>query len=471
MSARIPWFFLWWVAACGDGGADLPAGIGDTGAGLGEVPDTYAFTSRFDAGSSVSFGGQTFRHVLVDDLKTHLGGLTARLNAGFFPNPGDVEAELDFYLSFDSSTSGFVPIGVRTTPPPLQETYDDLSTNKNLVEKLAGNDPVGQHADWTTEFVGWPGASSPEGLVRDWFAEIDAAAVAWSQGRIPVGPDGAPVPAVFVTADGRDLQQLTQKFLLGAVAFSQGVDDYLDDTEPGKGLLSSNAGPDGAANYTPLEHAWDEGFGYFGAAIDYPSRTDAEIAATPYADVNADGAIDLGTEVTWGHAQNAAKRDDGAVVPIDLTGQAWEGFVMGRKRITDTPGELDEAQLAELRRYRDQAVFAWEAAIAATVVHYVNEVLKDGAAFGTASYAFGDHAKHWSEMKGFALSLQFNPRSPLSDAQFVELHDLLGTAPVLPGSAGAQDADAALIAARTLLGTAYGFDLDNLGGPDGENGW
>ena len=34
---------------------------------------------------------------------------------------------------------------------------------------------------------------------------------------------------VHITAEGLDLQQLTQKFLLGAVNFSQGTDDYLDD--------------------------------------------------------------------------------------------------------------------------------------------------------------------------------------------------------------------------------------------------
>ena len=39
----------------------------------------------------------------------------------------------------------------------------------------------------------------------------------------------APIASVTVTETGLDLRQLIQKFLLMAVPFSQGTDDYLDD--------------------------------------------------------------------------------------------------------------------------------------------------------------------------------------------------------------------------------------------------
>ena len=54
-----------------------------------------------------------------------------------------------------------------------------------------------------------------------------------------------------------------KKFLLGAVAFSQGADDYLDDDVAGKGLLVFGYIPAEGKKYSALEHAWDEGFGYF----------------------------------------------------------------------------------------------------------------------------------------------------------------------------------------------------------------
>ena len=116
---------------------------------------------------------------------------------------------------------------------------------------------------------------------------------------------------------------------------------------------------------------------------------------------------------------------------------------------------------------------AWEKAISSSVVHYINDTLQDMGAIGTADYSFDDHAKHWSEMKGFALSFQFNPRSPMSGADFETLHGYFGVAPVLSsaGDAALADYAADLLAARALIGEAYGFDSANLGDDDGTNGW
>lgn len=437
--------------------------------------DTYSFESRFTPEiSSVAYDGQTMRHLLIEDLTAHAEGLTARIDSGFFPAPGEVESELDFYFSFDSATSSSVPILFSTDPPLLQSVYGDVSSDKDLVGKIAGNDPEGQHADWSIAMVGWEeaGVTSPESLVRAWMQQIDSAAVARSNGDIPLGPDGAPVPDVLITAEGQHLGELLQKFLLGAIAFSQGADDYLDDDLPGKGLNSPNGAPDGDAPYSPLEHAWDEGFGYFGAARDYGAWTDALLAGDAHADTfSPDGAIDLLSEVSFGASVNAGKRDDGAIAPTDLTAEAWEGFLEGRSLIASVEGELSAAQLEELKGWRDQAIGAWEAAIAATVVHYINDTLEDMSTFGTPDYSFADHAKHWSEMKGFALSLQFNPRSPLSDDAFEALHAAIGTAPALPEDPDVESYRQGLLSARASLGAAYGFDPANMGDDLGENGW
>lgn len=191
-------------------------------------------------------------------------------------------------------------------------------------------------------------------------------------------------------------------------------------------------------------------------------------------DVDGDGQVDLLTEVCWGHSTNAAKRDVGAasLSPTDFSGDAWQGFYDGRALLADTAGQgLTADQLATLKGHRDLALSAWEAAIAASVIHYLNAVLQDMHAMGTEDYSFNDHAKHWSEGKGFALSLQFSRLSPLSDADFATLHDLLGTAPVLEGGAAADAYAQDLRDARTLLAEAYGFAPENLGGDDGTGGW
>ena len=101
-------------------------------------------------------------------------------------------------------------------------------------------------------------------------------------------------------------------------------------------------------------------------------------------------------------------------------------------------------------------------AIVATVVHYINDTIQDI----NANADLSDLAKHWSEMKGFGLSMQFNPNSALSDADFDTVHGLMGINPERT-----QDYVSDLIDARSILGTAYGIDADNLGDANGENGW
>lgn len=459
--------------AADGGGADGGEGGGDGGGGIGQG---YAFASRFDGEDSVNYDGQVFRHLLIEDMKSWIGGVTGRVDSGWFPVSGEVEAELLFYYAFDSGSGGSVPIGKITDPAALQATYNDVSTDKDLVGKMAGNDAVGQHKDWATDMVGWgaPGSTSPDGLARAWIRQIDAAAVARSNGDIPLDPTGAPLSSVYLTPEGHDLQQLLQKFITGAVAFSQGADDYLDDDLEGKGLNSDHSGPDGDSNYTALEHQWDEGFGYFGAARDYGEWSDSLTAEAGVRDSWApDGAIDLLTEASWGHSVNAAKRDLGAPVATDLSADAWGHFLEGRRLLAESGGPLSEEQAAALRAHRDGALLAWESAIAATVIHYINDVLRDMGGFGGDAYDFAAHAKHWSELKGFALSLQFNPHSPLSDDDFAAFHALVGDAPVLPtaGEAAAADYAARLVEARALLGGAYGFDAGNLGDAEGNHGW
>ena len=73
-------------------------------------------------------------------------------------------------------------------------------------------------------------------------------------------------------------------------------------------------------------------------------------------------------------------------------------------------------------------------------------------------YDFYDHAKHWSELKGFALSLQFNRRSPVTAENFARVQDLIGTAPALPGAENFDAYGEGLLEARAILQQAYGFD-------------
>jgi len=108
-------------------------------------------------------------------------------------------------------------------------------------------------------------------------------------------------------------------------------------------------------------------------------------------------------------------------------------------------------------------------AVAATVIHYINDVTADimAGAPGGSGFVAADYAKHWAEAKGFGLWFQFNPHSPLTDDEFIEVHDLLGQN--APG--WNPDPDAAdegyteyltdLGVARSILCDAYLFEEDN----------
>ncbi len=456
-------------------------------------PTTYTFPSKPVSGAdSVDYDGQVLRQVLLQNLTSYIGGLTAAIDGATFAptQEGEVVAALDFYFRFDGDSYGDEPHGVSTTPAPLQSTYADVSAGRDIVGKLAGNDAATDHKDWSTEFVGWSDASiaahggsitSPEGLVVAFFETLEAQALARVDGDIPTGTDGAHLP-VYVTPTGLDLQQLIQKTLHGALSFSQAADDYLDSEHPGKGILASNVAAEGA-KYTPLGHGWDEGFGYWGAARDYAAYSDEELAGKGgdaarklgYFDTDGDGAVDLTQEFNWGVSTNAAKRDLGshADAKTDFTGDLWNAFLEGRWIIHQADGELTPDELAALEAQRDIAVLTWEKVIAATVVHYINDTLKEMAKFDTDAYSFAKHAKGWSEMKGFALAFQFNPASPLSDADFAKFHQLVGDAPVLE-TASADDIaayEADLLEARALLGAAYEFAAANLGDDNGAGGW
>ena len=120
--------FLLFLACTADDSVIDTADTADT-ADTGVEPDgSYSVVSALSGENSVSYTGQSFRHLLVSDLALYTGGLTERLNSGsYYPEAGDVSQDLSFYLAFDSSSSGGVQPLISTDPAPLQATYDAVS--------------------------------------------------------------------------------------------------------------------------------------------------------------------------------------------------------------------------------------------------------------------------------------------------------------------------------------------------------
>ena len=438
-----------------------------------DMLDTYTF------GDAVSYSGQVARQLLILELTNYIGsGLQADLDNDELTTREEVLAKLmSFYQTNDTDYAevlGQMALTTSTLTAAKQSSLSAVSSSKkDLIGKIAGKDEKGQHKVWAEEFVafGEKGAQSPDELIQHFFAKIADHAEQGFNGVERLDAFGDKITKVYLGEDGLDYKQLVQKVLLGAVNFSQGADDYLDNDTEGKGLRSDHV-DFGDKAYTSLEHQFDEGFGYFGAARDYMEYSDDEIAGKDGReefkgkhDTDGDGEIDLLSEFNFGHSVNAAKRDRGTANntnPTDFTKDAMTAFIKGRELLRNTAGtDLDEAQMTELLGYRDTALIAWEKAIAATAVHYINDVNGDYGKFDTADFSYADLAKHWSELKGFVISLQFNRHSPLLDADHEKVNTLVGDAPEL--AADNFDAYMAkLVEARDILAAAYEFDAENV---------
>ncbi len=398
-----------------------------------QVPQAYTFTSRFESGtSSVNYGGQTVRNLLIQDVSSMISKLGT--SSGSAITADQLLALYDYSDASDltSSTS-------TGTLPPLEDKYSSISTGKNLSGKISGDVVIGT-------------GKTADQLLREWFNTI--AQLSAQGNRIGT-------PMAYTTDEGVDLSQMVNKLLLGSVAYYQGTGVYLNGIAE-----KNNADRDGGtAPYTSMEHAWDEAFGYFGAARDFNGFTDAQLAGSTQdyvKDVNGDGKIDFQSEYNYAFARGAGKRDVGSVTGTDFTKSVFDAFLGGRTSI------VNQGTTTELVAFRNQAAAEWEKVIAASVIHYINETLTDMSELTSESNASNspDLNKHWGEMKGYAMALQFNPMKKLSDAELATIQSLLGDHPIyaVPGSLDYQSYLSALVDTRTRLQNAYGFaETDVLG--------
>ena len=249
----------------------------------------------------------------------------------------------------------------------------------------------------------------------------------------------------FDPLTGYDYTQLISKFTMGAVFYNQAVDNYLDEK------LGADVNPNAKAYkegkpYTGKEHVWDEAFGYFGA----PAHTMELTAADVYgiakqkadsfekADYNQDGKVSLITEMAFAHAYYAAAFDKGGKTKYLHT--IVQAFIDGRNLITSANGAaLTDSQRSELMGYAQVIKTQWQRLIAEAVFKYAGSVYGDIEKLETIIAANGDvfkvyraYAKHWGELKGFALALETGGVN-LGETG-VKMNRLLGYSPVLLGN-------------------------------------
>ncbi|NRA66909.1 MAG: DUF4856 domain-containing protein [Pseudobacteriovorax sp.] len=461
--------------------SNLPQAAQDA---LALTPDVYEFSR--DGVSTVSYPGQIFRQVLIEDLKTATGKQGRGLYAG---SAEDFKAIIDSYVSYSydnasevegviSGASEFLVKAKDFDGNALAITegtlYQDLQDpGKNLSSKLAGVDNpllTDGMLGWSLDNLGNAGQNpiSLDGDANGKFEPSDYVAIlseTFAYGsmnatafQITNGTNAAQtISLAALTPEGHDIAQLMQKFFHSAVSFSQATGDYLSvDLGDTKGLNADNTEVAKAGvTYTALEHHWDEAFGYFGAARDYLAYTDDQIASKGSIDTNGDGSIALLSEKNFGMSVNAAKRDLGSTTGLNLSEAIMTNFLKGRQLIALKP----EGYMDGVKALAKMIAIDWEKVMAANTIHYINKTISEGNEYGTEDYLYTDHSKFWSEMKGFAFAFQFSPYSPMSAEQFSTFHNLIADKAIIPSDAEALATyHESLLAARKLLMETYNFD-------------
>ncbi len=357
---------------------------------------------------SVSYTGQMARHVLHNSLKKLAGKGNGAANE-------KLKAEMLAYFEGQKGLDIVTPVS-KDGFAVKQTKVDDLSKGKNLIGKT-----------YKGEISGWPGAMTGPEVIKFMIEKASST----EKGFDPL--------------TGYDYGQLISKFAMGAVFYNQAVDNYLDEKLEADNKPNNKPYSDGAY-YTGKEHAWDEGFGYFGAPAHAmklgPNETyniakqKPEVFAA--ADYNKDGVVDLVTEMTYAHAYYAADSDkSGKTEYLHIIMQA---FIDGRQLIADAKGKaLSDKQRSELKAYAKVISENWEKVLAEAVFKYAGSVYKDLKGLkeivesnGDASKAFRTYAKHWGELKGFALALQVGKENLGETA--VKLNRMIGFSPVLLGN-------------------------------------
>ncbi|MFT2110543.1 DUF4856 domain-containing protein [Marinomonas sp. 2405UD68-3] len=361
-----------------------------------------------EATSSVAYGGQIARHALHNSLKK----LVKKADGS---NSDSIKAELNMYYGSKDAGRVIVDPVSKEGFPILQTHIDQLSKGKDL-----------QSSAYKGAISGWPGSLSGAEVLADM---IDKA---------------SHTKAGFDPINGYDYTQLISKFTMGAVFYNKAVNHYLDEKLE-EGAYPNNKPYKKGVPYTGKEHVWDEAFGYFGAPAHSLNLTPKEIVQIvklnpdylAKADFNNDGKVDLVSEMAYAYASYAAFIDSSTGTEYFHT--IVKAFHDGRSLIQNAAGEkLSSEELSQLHAYAKTIKTKWQQVIAEAAFKYAGSVYRDLATLeslsqtgGDVKKAFRNYAKHWGELKGFALSLSAAGQD--LGATEVQLNRLIGFSPVLFG--------------------------------------
>ena len=318
------------------------------------TPDEYVYEDA-DGNSTVSYSGQHIRLNMLSEM------VTVMKSANTEGTVVDGNTLISMY-----GHDGY--------------TWDDVENldmnspdnTKQLRNKTAGGDPtiIAQFETWMTEL----GDASTLTSSQTGSAGVAGVVVSTSN----------PSKQYLQNAEGQEWTQLIEKGLMGACFYYNISSVYL---APAKMDVDNSEAVDPANGkyYTTMEHHWDEAYGYFTTAPDYP--------------VN-------GTDRFWG------KYADGREDPLGSATKIVEAFRLGRAAIS-----------ADIMAVRDQQITLinqeMEKMAGGTAIHYLNAAID----------SFGDDALRnhtLSEAKAFIMALPYGAETSVNFNKSEEILDLLG---------------------------------------------
>ncbi|MDX1628474.1 MAG: DUF4856 domain-containing protein [Fulvivirga sp.] len=310
-----------------------------------EVPETYEFTR--DGASTVSFQGQIDRLNMVAEMKTEVTKGDA----------GETVSSTTLLNMFANENDPFSSEALNNSTKQLE--------NKTFIADV----------QWFKDLF-----ASAEGA-----SKLGTDAAPGQAGRIERGNTGK---FVLVNGKGWEYTQFIEKGLMGAVFYHQIYNTYMTDDRVGDDV-ENDALVDGK-NYTPMEHHWDEAFGYWGVPVDFPQ---------------GDPVLTAEEDRFWAKYTNG--RDD--LLGVNKT--LMDAYKTGRAAIV--------AKQYDVKDVNREIIYAThELVAAATAVHYINDAMADFNANDQ-----GNLFHHLSEAYIFVKALQYSPKKVISQGDIDAILD------------------------------------------------
>ncbi|MEX2404028.1 MAG: DUF4856 domain-containing protein, partial [Balneolales bacterium] len=216
-------------------------------------PASYTFTR--DGDSTVSYSGQTTRIKMADELFVSMlefDNATEESLLEMYRNQTEDGGNTDPYSDAELNAS------TKSIKSKAAASKDFFSSNATLSSEIKNT------------FETWIRAQ-----VNEVFPSKDELAEAGKAGQIAYGSS-----ARYISEKGLEYDQLVNKSLIGALMADQILNNYLSASVLDEGSNRENndaESTEDGANYTTMEHKWDEAYGYiYGTSAD-PADPNATI--------------------------------------------------------------------------------------------------------------------------------------------------------------------------------------------------